>query len=202
MRRAVVLLSVAIAACASAGTTRVRAVDPYPAEEVSGQMEHRPGTSLTTLPESATYAWVLPSEIYLRTRPADSAAMLSAEGVALRESFETVLRGSGWEEVPRGAQQFEVTAWVRRRRVQYKSVLSIREELVLGIRRADGAGAYWRVPLANVERHPNEVIVELVKTLMLSRCGPSRCDEVTSLRGSPSAHSPSSGTVLQSVGPR
>jgi hypothetical protein len=188
MRRAHALgwMLVAVAAtsaCASLGTGAFDGVDAYPIEEIDGQLERLPGTVLTVLPESATYAWVLPSEMYRRTQPADSVAMRSADGVFLRESIETVLRGSGWTEVPRGTQQFEVTAWVLRRRVPLKSPLattlfSEREDVVLGIRRADRAGAYWRVPFSDIERTSNAVSEDLVRTLMRSRCGTSRCDEL------------------------
>jgi len=176
------LVAAAVAgACASVSGAGA-GVDPYPIEEIDGQLEPPPGTRLNALPESATYAWVMPSEMYRRTQPADSVAMLSADGVFLKESIETVLRGSGWTEVPRGMQQFEVTAWVLRRRVPLKSPLtttlfSEREDVVLGIRRADRAGAYWRVPFTDIERTSNAVSEDLVKTLMRSRCGPSRCEE-------------------------
>lgn len=187
MRRAhaigwVLMALTATGACASLATGASGGVDAYPIEEIDGQLERPPGSLLTTLPESATYTWVMPSEMYRRTQPADSVAMLSADGEFLRESIETVLRGSGWTAVPRGTQQFEVTAWVLRRRVPLKSPLattlfSEREDVVLGIRRADRAGAYWRVPFTDIERTANAVSEDLVKMLMRSRCGPSRCEE-------------------------
>ncbi|MFN0098707.1 MAG: hypothetical protein ACKVS7_08545 [Gemmatimonadaceae bacterium] len=180
MRLAVALLTVTITACASLGTSGGAGVNAFPVEEIDGGVERPPGSLLNALPESATYLWVLPSEMYRRTQPADSVAMLSADGMFLRESIETVLRGSGWREVPRGTQQFEVTAWVLRRRVPLKSPLattlfSEREDVVLGIRRADRAGAYWRVPFTDIERTSNAVSEDLVRTLLRSRCGSSRC---------------------------
>ncbi|MFN0098708.1 MAG: hypothetical protein ACKVS7_08550 [Gemmatimonadaceae bacterium] len=216
VRAAVVLAVVSVAGCASSGAGA--AVLP---PRFEGTVVAPRGRTLEVLPESATYAWVLPSELFQRALPADDASAGNGDSRTARNAVETILVGNGWSAAPRGAAEFEVALFVQRRartRVAEGIVQRtapptlcepatrpptnpcpppqplptarpvenyVEEQLVLGIRRADGAGRYWYEPFMDGARTGNVVAQDLLKRILASRrsARPDAAPDVARARG-------------------
>ena len=68
---------------------------------------------LDHLPSVATFAWVVPSEVFRGVRPQDDSLAATAQFAALRASGEDVLRAHGWREVPSDSAQFRLALVVQ-----------------------------------------------------------------------------------------
>lgn len=169
--KAVAALGLALLAChgpSGQGASPSPSPSGYVYPVLGSPLERLGSVDLRVLPESATYSWVGPASVFRRTFEVDSLAMHTPEGRSIRSSVETVLRGSAWREVPQGAGEFEVTAWVYRRKAfGPRSVATVIEQLVVGIRRVDGRGVDWRLPYDDPERTGNVVAGEILRLILL-----------------------------------
>jgi len=195
-----VSLIVVSAACASSGASN----NALPARFEGTAVAPR-GRTLEVLPESSTYAWVLPSELFERALPTDDVSASNGDSRTARNAVETILVGNGWTVAPRGTAEFEVTLFVQRRertriaeRIEQRTAPQapcepatrpptnpcppprplptlqpvetyVEETLVLGIRRADGAGRYWYEPFMDGARTGNVVAQDLLKRILAAR---------------------------------
>lgn len=191
-------LVVVSAACASSAASN----NPLPARFEGTAVAPR-GRRLEVLPESSTYAWVLPSELFERVLPMDDASAGDGDSFTARNAVETILRGNGWTSAPRGNAEFEVALFVQRRQrtlvtetprtepqvfcepatraptnpcprprplPPIRQVQTwVEEQLVLGVRRADGAGFYRYEPFTDGARTGNIVAQDLLKRILASR---------------------------------
>lgn len=197
-RAARLVLIVASAACASSGAGSAT----QPTRNEAAALAPR-GRRLEVLPESSTYAWVLPSQLFERVLPMDDASAGDGDSFTARNAVETVLRGNAWTSAPRGTAEFEIALFVQRR--QRTTVTEtqrteppvpcepatrpptnpcprprplppvrqvqtwVEEKLVLGIRRADGAGYYRVEPFTDGARTGNVVAQDVLKRILASR---------------------------------
>ncbi len=188
------------AACASSGASNTKLPARFEGTAVAPR-----GRILEVLPESSTYAWVLPSELFERALPTDDVSASNGDSRTARNAIETILVGNGWRAAPRGTAQFEVALFVQRRSRSRPSENHIQrtapqefcepasrpptnpcpppqplptqrpvetyidEQLVLGIRRADGAGHYRYEPFIDGARTGNVVAQDLLKRILAAR---------------------------------
>lgn len=191
---------VMVAGCASSGASNTTMPARYEGTAVAPR-----GRRLEVLPESSTYAWVLPSELFERTLPADDVSAGNGDSRTARNAIETILLGNGWTAAPRGTAEFEVALFVQRRPRTRADETHIQrtapqefcepasrpptnpcppprplptrqpvevyldEQLVLGMRRADGAGFYRYEPFMDGARTGNVVAQDLLKRILASR---------------------------------
>lgn len=193
-------LVLGLSGCASSGASNAKLPARFDGTAVAPR-----GRILEVLPESSTYAWVLPSELFERALPTDDASAGDGDSRTARNAVETILLGNGWMAAPRGTAEFEVALFVQRRsrtRVSENHIQRtapeefcergsrpptnpcppprplptqkpvetyVDEQLVLGIRRADGAGRYWYEPYMDGARTGNVVAQDLLKRILASR---------------------------------
>ncbi|MCC7002575.1 MAG: hypothetical protein IT357_10510 [Gemmatimonadaceae bacterium] len=201
LARVMALVLIALtSACASTGASRAAVPARFEGTAVAPR-----GPRLEVLPDSSTYAWVLPSELFERALPTDDVSAGNGDARTARNAVETILAGNGWTAAPRGAAEFEVTLFVQRRertrvaeRIEQRTAPPtpcepatrpptnpcppprplptpqpvekyLEETLVLGIRRADGAGRYWYEPFMDGARTGNMVAQDVLKRILASR---------------------------------